>query len=199
MEEKIIRKNFNIKRGMIALCNLGEGIGSEQLGKRPCVIVQNDTGNKFSPTVVVAPLTSKNWKTKLPTQAEINIIDSGAIEKNSLALCEQLRTIDKTRVEKIYGSVSEKDMVNINDALIRSLEIEKEYHLKVKEQVIVLITIEKIILDLLELVDNDVIEKLIHKYNEEMDKFKKVCSIYELKEENYYKASRKITSILLTK
>ena len=115
MEEKIIRKNFNIKRGMIALCNLGEGIGSEQLGKRPCVIVQNDTGNKFSPTVVVAPLTSKNWKTKLPTQAEINIIDSGAIEKNSLALCEQLRTIDKTRVEKIYGSVSEKDMVNIND------------------------------------------------------------------------------------
>lgn len=111
-----------IKRGDIYYADLRPVIGSEQGGIRPVLIVQNDTGNKHSPTVIVAAITSKMNKAKLPTHIEIDS-NKYDIVKDSVILLEQLRTIDKKRLKDkvchLEGDILEK----VNEALLVSLEL----------------------------------------------------------------------------
>jgi mRNA interferase MazF len=111
-----------IKRGDIYYADLRPVIGSEQGGIRPVLIVQNDTGNRHSPTVIVAAITSKMNKAKLPTHIEIDS-NKYDIVKDSVILLEQLRTIDKKRLKDkvchLEGDILEK----VNEALLVSLEL----------------------------------------------------------------------------
>lgn len=108
------------RRGDIYFADFGEGIGSEQKGYRPVIIIQNDIGNKHSPTVVVAAVTSKiDAKAKQPTHCYIGK-DYG-LELPSVILLEQIRTLDKQRLEKYAGSLSEKHLNDLNHALAISV------------------------------------------------------------------------------
>ena len=111
-----------IRRGDIFYADLRPVVGSEQGGVRPVLVVQNDTGNKHSPTVIIAAITSKMNKAKLPTHVEI---DSGRYDmiKDSVILLEQLRTIDKTRLKDKVCHLDNDIIVKVNRALITSLEI----------------------------------------------------------------------------
>lgn len=114
--------NKVIKRGDIFYADLAQGQGSEQGGIRPVIIVQNDIGNKFSPTTIVAPITSKLNKAKLPTHIEIKAKQFG-LEKDSVMLMEQIRTIDKVRLREFLGSVDEYIIDKIDIALKISLAL----------------------------------------------------------------------------
>ncbi len=107
---------MNVKRGDIFYADLSPVIGSEQGGVRPVLIVQNDVGNKFSPTVIAAAITSKMEKNKLPTHIEVNAADCG-LSKNSVVLLEQVRTIDKKRLRERMGALDTNDMSKVNDAI----------------------------------------------------------------------------------
>lgn len=111
---------MNIKRGDIYYADFDIYIGSEQGGKRPVVIIQNDIGNRWSPTVIVAAVTSKIKKTVLPTHVEIN---TESLAKDSIALLEQIKTIDKSRLGDYLGTVDNETMKNIDDAIKISLGI----------------------------------------------------------------------------
>jgi len=115
-----------IKRGDMFYANLSPVIGSEQGGVRPVLVVQNNTGNRYSPTVIVAAITSKINKGKLPTHVEIETSHYN-IPKNSVILLEQIRTIDKRRLEEKIGSLDEKTMMDVNVALSISLGIISGY------------------------------------------------------------------------
>ena len=110
-----------IKRGEIYYADLSPVVGSEQGGIRPILIVQNDIGNKYSPTVIVAAITSQINKARLPTHIELKSGDFG-LRKDSVILLEQLRTLDKKRLKEKVGEI-EDDMVikRVNDALLVSL------------------------------------------------------------------------------
>ena len=110
-----------IKRGEIYYADLSPVVGSEQGGIRPILIVQNDIGNKYSPTVIVAAITSQINKARLPTHIELKSGDFG-LQKDSVILLEQLRTLDKKRLKEKVGEI-EDDMVikRVNDALLLSL------------------------------------------------------------------------------
>lgn len=109
-----------IKRGDIYFANLSPVIGSEQGGNRPVLVLQNDMGNRFSPTVIVAAITSSENKANLPIHVELRREHCGLL-KDSIVLLEQLRTIDKTRLSHKVGSVDAKTMQIIDDALRMSL------------------------------------------------------------------------------
>lgn len=111
-----------IYRGDIFYANLNPVVGSEQGGFRPVLIVQNDLGNKHSHTVVVAAITSKTGKTKLPTHYSVPSQDG--LEKDSIVLLEHVRTIDKQRLSGYICSLDNKTMKGIDDALLISLGIE---------------------------------------------------------------------------
>jgi len=106
------------KRGDVFFANLGEGVGSEQIGTRPVVIIQNNIGNRYSPTVVVACITSKIYKTPIPTH--VNIRMNGG---ENLVLCEQIKTIDKTRLLDRITTLGYTDIERVNRALRQSLEV----------------------------------------------------------------------------
>ncbi|MBR2350215.1 MAG: type II toxin-antitoxin system PemK/MazF family toxin [Clostridia bacterium] len=108
-----------IKRGEIYYADLSPVVGSEQGGVRPVLIVQNDVGNKYSPTVIAAAITSKLNKAKLPTHVELT--ESSGLEKQSVLLLEQLRTIDKARLLARIGEVNPDTMRKVNNALMISL------------------------------------------------------------------------------
>lgn len=109
-------------RGDMYYADLGQGIGSEQEGYRPVVIVQNDIGNKYSPTVVVASITSKiDVKAKLPTHYFIGT--ENGLQLPSIVLLEQLRTIDKRRLEGYIGRLSKNDINGLNHALAISVDL----------------------------------------------------------------------------
>lgn len=111
------------KRGEIYLAALDGGVGSEQVGRRPVVIIQNDIGNKYSPTVIVAALTSKtNIKTLLPTHYYIGRVCG--LFKESVILLEQIRTIDKSRIIHYIGKANRYQMKEIDKFLGISLEID---------------------------------------------------------------------------
>ena len=93
-----------IKRGDLVYLNFDPIIGSEQGGPRPAVVIQNDIGNKHAPTVIIAPVTSKTKKTNLPTHVKLT---SKCLERNSMVLLEQIKTIDKSRIESYIGTLSE--------------------------------------------------------------------------------------------
>jgi len=109
-----------IKRGDIFYADLSPVVGSEQGGVRPVLVIQNDIGNKFSPTVIVAAITSQINKAKLPTHVEIKANEYG-IQKDSVILLEQIRTIDKKRLREKIGHLDDKLMEQVNDALVISV------------------------------------------------------------------------------
>ena len=106
-----------IKRGDMFYADLSPVVGSEQGGTRPVLIIQNDTGNKYSPTVIAAAITSQTGKTKLPTHIEINA-ESVGLKSNSIVLTEQIRTIDKSRLKEKIGHIEDENVMGkINNAL----------------------------------------------------------------------------------
>ena len=109
----------DIRRGDIYYADLSPVVGSEQGGTRPVLVIQNDVGNKYSPTVIVAAVTSRIDKAKIPTHVEIDT--SFGLSKDSVALLEQIRTIDKRRLKEKIGSLDSRKMKDINQALFISL------------------------------------------------------------------------------
>ena len=106
-----------IKRGDMFYADLSPVVGSEQGGTRPVLIIQNDTGNKYSPTVIAAAITSQTGKTKLPTHIEIEAENIG-LKSNSVVLTEQIRTIDKSRLKEKIGHIEDEAVMGkINNAL----------------------------------------------------------------------------------
>jgi mRNA interferase MazF len=115
--KRIFKRVVNlVKRGEIYYADLSPVIGSEQGGVRPVLIVQNDVGNKFSPTVIAAAITSQRDKNNLPTHIEVDARDCG-LAKDSIVLLEQVRTIDKRRLREKMGSLDNIDMSKVNHAL----------------------------------------------------------------------------------
>ena len=105
-----------VKRGDIFYADLSPVVGSEQGGTRPVLIVQNDTGNRHSPTVIAAAITSQTGKARLPTH--INMVGSAVgLSKDSVILLEQIRTIDKRRLREHMGRLDDKYMAQVNDAI----------------------------------------------------------------------------------
>lgn len=107
---------MTVKRGDIYYADLSPVVGSEQGGVRPVLIVQNDVGNRFSPTVIAAAITSQKEKSKLPTHIELQPTGCG-LSRDSVVLLEQIRTIDKKRLKEKMGRVDESSMSEINHAL----------------------------------------------------------------------------------
>ncbi len=105
-----------IKRGDIFFADLSPVIGSEQGGLRPVLVLQNDIGNKYSPTVIITAITSQINKAKLPTHVEIEALGHG-LNKDSVVLLEQIRTIDKQRLKEKIGHADDEIMNKVNDAL----------------------------------------------------------------------------------
>ena len=114
-----------VKRGDIYYADLSPVIGSEQGGIRPVLIIQNDVGNKYSPTVIAAAITSRINKAKMPTHIEIGAADYG-LSKDSVILLEQVRTIDKKRLKERIGHLNENLMNRVNEAIEISLGLEDE-------------------------------------------------------------------------
>ena len=111
-----------VKRGDIFYADLSPVIGSEQGGIRPVIIIQNDIGNKYSPTVIVAAITSQINKAKLPTHVEISSEEYG-LNRDSVVLLEQIRTLDKKRLKERIGHMTENDMRKVDKSLLISLNL----------------------------------------------------------------------------
>jgi mRNA interferase MazF len=114
----------NVLRGDIFYANLNPVIGSEQGGVRPVLILQNDIGNKYSPTTIVAAITSRIKKAKLPTHVELES-ERFSLDKDSVILLEQIRTIDKRRLKEKVAHLDEDTMSKIDEALQISLGLTK--------------------------------------------------------------------------
>ena len=109
-----------IKRGEIYYADLSPVVGSEQGGVRPILVLQNDIGNKFSPTVIVAAITSQINKARIPTHIELPSV-LYSLPKDSVVLLEQIRTIDKTRLKQKISTLDSTKMKEINRAILISL------------------------------------------------------------------------------
>ncbi len=118
---------MTVKRGDIYYADLSPVVGSEQGGVRPVLIVQNDLGNKFSPTVIAAAITSQKEKSRLPTHIELSSHNCG-LAKDSVVLLEQIRTIDKRRLKEKMGRLDENSMSNVDRALSISFGLGAEKH-----------------------------------------------------------------------
>lgn len=116
---------MKIKRGEIYYADLSPVVGSEQGGLRPVLIIQNDTGNMYSPTVIAAAITSRRTKNALPTHISIHSSASG-LPQDSIVLLEQVRTLDKVRLKGKTGQISSADMFKINKALSVSLGLQPQ-------------------------------------------------------------------------
>ena len=122
MPVKLMKKSWKgliimvVKRGEVYLADLNPVQGSEQGGIRPVLVIQNDVGNRYSPTVIIAAITAKISKAKLPTHVEINKDEVGLI-KDSVILLEQIRTIDKERLEDRIGELCDKTMKTVDTSL----------------------------------------------------------------------------------
>ncbi len=125
-----MKENWNYRRGDIYLVDLGTNIGSEQGGCRPVVVLQNNVGNHFGPTLIVAPISSRYWKKlKQPTHSLIEGIQN--LSSPSVVLAEQLLTIDKVRVMKYLGKVPEEQMQGIDQAVKVSLGLEQPHFTRI--------------------------------------------------------------------
>lgn len=109
-------ETMTVHRGEIYYADLSPVVGSEQGGVRPVLIVQNDVGNKHSPTVIAAAITSQRDKAKLPTHIEVNGAGCG-LSKDSVVLLEQIRTLDKKRLKEKMGQLDNTAMNQVNNAL----------------------------------------------------------------------------------
>lgn len=113
-----------VKRGDMFYADLSPVVGSEQGGVRPVLVIQNDVGNKYSPTVIVAAVTSQINKAKMPTHIEINAAGFG-LAKDSVILMEQIRTIDKKRLKEKIGHIDQELMSDVNKAIEISFGIDE--------------------------------------------------------------------------
>lgn len=113
---------MEIRRGDIFIAHLDPVVGSEQGGTRPVVVVQNDRGNRFSPTVICAAMTSKLSKNDLPTHVWISANDSG-LRSDSLVLCEQIRTLEKRRLSSRAGHIDGLALRRVDEALLAAMGI----------------------------------------------------------------------------
>ncbi len=120
--ENYTRRQTIYRRGQIFNADMGVNIGSEQSGFRPVVIIQNDIGNKYSPTVIVASITSK-IKNNMPTHIEL--VDKDGLDKDSVVMLEQLRTIDKRRLKRYIGMLNDEEMTQVKKCLNISLALEE--------------------------------------------------------------------------
>lgn len=117
-----VTKNFGFRRGEIYFADLDPHYGSEQGGKRPVIVIQNNTGNKFAPTVIVAAVTSK--VSKKPNQPTHVLIEKNpAFSRPSVVLLEQIFTIDKERIQRLLGQTMPDEMHQIDEALMNSLDL----------------------------------------------------------------------------
>jgi len=107
---------MSVKRGDIYYADLSPVVGSEQGGLRPVLIIQNDVGNRYSPTVIAAAITSRMGKNRLPTHIDINA-DKVGLAKNSVVLLEQIRTLDKRRLKEKMGHLDDGMMNAVNTAI----------------------------------------------------------------------------------
>ena len=115
-----------IEKGDIYYAVLDPIIGSEQNGNRPVVVVQNNIGNKYSPTVLIAPITSKtNLKPNLPTHVLLN--KNGKITHKSIILIEQIRVIDKQRLQEFLCKIDQDKINEINKAIVKSFDLDNKY------------------------------------------------------------------------
>lgn len=112
----------NISRGSLYYANLNPVVGSEQGGIRPVLVIQNDTGNKHSPTIIIAAITGKSEKTALPTHCVLSA--QSGLDDGSIALLEQIRTIDKRRLRSYVGTLGQDDMQRIDHALAISVGLD---------------------------------------------------------------------------
>ena len=118
-------KKMVIKRGDMFYADLSPVVGSEKGGVRPVLIIQNDLGNKYSPTVIAAAITSQTGKNKLPTHIEIDS-ESCGLKNNSVVLTEQIRTIDKSRLKEKIGHIDDEQIIHqLNNALGVSFGLEE--------------------------------------------------------------------------
>lgn len=122
MLKEIRKQKSDLFRGDIYYADLSGGIGSEQGGTRPVLVVQNDIGNFYSPTTIVVAITAQRQKSNIPTHAKIAKGISGLL-KDSIALTEQVRTVDKTRLRNKIGHLNEKQMASIDTALFSSMKM----------------------------------------------------------------------------
>ena len=113
---------MEVLRGDIFIADLDPVVGSEQGGVRPVLIVQNDRGNRFSPTVICAAMTSRLGKADLPTHVWISRRDS-SLTRDSLVLCEQIRTLEKTRLRSRAGHIGGMALSRVDDALLAAMGI----------------------------------------------------------------------------
>ena len=116
---------MNIKKGDIYYADLSPVVGSEQGGLRPVLIVQNDTGNRHSPTVIAAAITSQTGKARLPTHISLAAHSSG-LPKDSVVLLEQIRTLDKRRLREHMGRVDDRVMRRVDNAIAVSFGLNPE-------------------------------------------------------------------------
>lgn len=117
-----VTRDFGFRRGEIYFADLDPHYGSEQGGKRPVIVIQNNTGNKFAPTVIVAAVTSK--VSKKPNQPTHVLIEKNpAFSRPSVVLLEQIFTIDKERIQRLLGQTTPDEMYQINEALMNSLDL----------------------------------------------------------------------------
>ncbi len=116
--------NSSILRGELYYADLNPTIGSEQGGIRPVLIISNNIGNKHSPTVIVAAITSKAMKAALPTHCLLNA--HNGLEKNSIVLLEQIRTLDKQRLKEYVGTLDQLNIQKVNQALAISIGLNRK-------------------------------------------------------------------------
>ena len=111
---------MSIKRGDIFYVNLDPTKGSEQAGIRPVLVIQNDVGNEYAPTVIIAPLTTKSFAKRYPTNVNLSK-DTAGLREDSTVLLSQIRTIDKSRLERKLGHLSSATMQEVDEAIKVSL------------------------------------------------------------------------------
>ena len=111
---------MTVRRGDIYFADLSPVVGSEQGGVRPVLIIQNDMGNRYSPTVIAAAITSRQDKADLPTHIKVSALSSG-LQKDSVVLLEQIRTLDKSRLRQCMGHLDEAAMSAVDNALAISM------------------------------------------------------------------------------
>ena len=116
---------MSVKRGDIYYADLSPVVGSEQGGLRPVLIIQNDIGNRYSPTVIAAAITSRMGKTRLPTHIDI-YADKVGLSKDSVILLEQVRTLDKQRLKEKMGHLDDRLMNEVNNAIAVSFGLTQE-------------------------------------------------------------------------
>ncbi len=116
---------MTVHRGDIYYADLSPVVGSEQGGVRPVLIVQNDVGNRFSPTVIAAAITSRMDKARLPTHIQLDAV-GGGLARDSIVLLEQIRTLDKKRLREHMGRLDDASMHRVNQALQVSFGLGEE-------------------------------------------------------------------------